>query len=231
MIALPSPVEGSFMSEQTILIFANGSLHHQAWIRRLATQADMIIAADGGLAHIQALDLKPDLLIGDLDSVTPGQVRWAEQQAAEVRRFPQDKNETDLELALVAAAAANPRHIIVTAALGGRLDQTLANIFLLNLPQLAKIDARIEDGRQEVLIVRQWIELLGELGDTVSLLPLSPLVKGITTNGLEYPLNNENLAFNHTRGISNRMTGTTARIEIQSGTLICIHERTGYRDE
>jgi thiamine pyrophosphokinase len=216
------------MSEHTILIFANGTLPQPEKIRPLAAQADIIIAADGGLAHIQALDLKPNLLIGDLDSVTPGQVRWAEEQGAEVRRFREDKDETDLELALIAAAETNPRRIIVTAALGGRLDQTLANIFLLNLPQLVNIDTRIDDGRQEVMMVRQSIELLGGPGDSVSLLPLTELVDGITTHGLEYPLTNESLAFNHTRGISNRMTGSTAHIELQTGTLICIHERMGY---
>lgn len=213
------------MSEQTILIFANGTLQQPERVKRLAAQADIIIAADGGLAHIQTLDLKPDLLIGDLDSVTPGQVRWVEEQGAEVRRFPQDKNETDLELALLAAASTDPRRIIITAALGGRLDQTLANIFLLNLPQLASIDTRIDDGRQEVMIVREFVELLGEPGDLVSLLPLSPLVEGIITRGLEFPLNNESLTFNHTRGVSNRMTGSIALIEVRTGTLICIHER------
>lgn len=215
------------MSEHTILIFANGNLQQPEVIRRLAARADSIIAADGGLTHIQALDLKPNLLIGDLDSVTPGQVRWAEEQGAEVRRFSRDKNETDLELALIAAANSKPGRIIVTAALGGRLDQTLANIFLLNLPQIVNIDTRIDDGRQEVLMVRKSIDLQGEPGDTVSLLPLSGQVDGITTSGLEYPLTNESLAFNHTRGISNRMTGSTAHIELQTGTLICIHERNG----
>lgn len=215
------------MSVHTILIFANGFLHHHESIRLLAEQADRIIAVDGGLAHIQTLDLKPDLLIGDLDSVTPRQVSWVEKQGTQVRRFREDKDETDLELALLAAAGYHPKRIIITAALGGRLDQTLANIFLLNLPELAEIDTRIDDGRQEVMMVRQSIELEGEPGDTVSLLPLSERVEGITTTGLKYPLNNETLAFNHTRGVSNRMTSTTARIEIQTGTLICIHERDG----
>lgn len=218
------------MSNQTIMIFANGNLPYPELIKLLARQADIIIAADGGLTHLQTLGLKPDLLIGDLDSVTPGQVRWLEELGAEVRRYPVDKDETDLELALIAAADFDPVRIIITAALGGRLDQTLSNIFLLNLPALNNLDVRIDDGRQEVILVRESIDLTGSPGDMVSLLPLSPIVRGITTTGLEFPLTDENLIFFHSRGISNRMTDASARIEFQSGSLICIHERmTGIR--
>lgn len=213
------------MSTDTILIFANGDLQRPERIRQLASDADMIIAADGGLQHIQELGLKPDLLIGDLDSVTPEQIRWAEEQGAEIRRFPADKDETDLELALVAAAESPHRYIKIIAALGGRLDQTLSNVLLLHLPILVGRDVRIEDGLQEVILVRDSIELTGEPGDLVSLLPLSPIVRGITTTGLKYPLNDESMIFYHSRGVSNRMINNSARIEFLSGVLICIHER------
>lgn len=215
------------MAEQTIMIFANGDLQNPQAIKRMAAQAGTIIAADGGLAHIQALGLTPHMLIGDLDSVSTEQVRWAEEQGAEVRRFPMEKDETDLELALIAAAETHPRRILIVAALGGRLDQTLSNIFLLNLPVLANLDVRIDDGQQEVILVRESTELVGKPGDLVSLLPLSPIVRGITTSGLEYPLDDESMIFYHSRGVSNRMTGSTARVEFQSGILICIHERKG----
>jgi len=173
------------MTETTVMIFANGDLQNPGKIKQLASRAEKIIAADGGLVHIQALGLTPDLLIGDLDSVTPGQIRWAEEQGAEVRRFSPDKNETDLELALMAAAETVVSQILIVAALGGRLDQTLSNIFLLNLPVLANLDVRIDDGQQEVILVRESIDLTGQEGELVSLLPLSPIVRGITTDRVE----------------------------------------------
>lgn len=221
----PSLVEGFFMNETTVMIFANGDLQNPGKIKQMATRAEKIIAADGGLVHIQELGLTPDLLIGDLDSVTPEQIRWAEEQGAEVRRFSPDKDETDLELALMAAAETGVRQILVVAALGGRLDQTLSNIFLLNLPVLANLDVRIDDGQQEVILVRESIDLTGQEGELVSMLPLSPIVRGITTTGLKYPLEDASMVFYHSRGISNRMTGDKARIEFQSGILICMHER------
>ena len=213
------------MTETTVMIFANGDLQNPDKIKQLASRAEKIIAADGGLVHIQALGLTPDLLIGDLDSVTPEQIRWAEEQGAEVRRFSPDKNETDLELALMAAAETVVSQILIVAALGGRLDQTLSNIFLLNLPVLANLDVRIDDGQQEVILVHESIDLTGQEGELVSLLPLSPIVRGITTTGLKYPLEDDSLVFYHSRGMSNRMTGDKAHIEFQSGILICIHER------
>lgn len=215
------------MAEDTILIFANGELTYPEAVLPWASTAKMIVAADGGLAHIQALGLHPGLLIGDLDSISPEQIRWAEEQGSEVRRFPVNKNETDLELALLAAAEIGCRHIVIVAALGGRLDQTLSNIFLLNLPVLADLDVRIDDVRQEVMLIHSAVDLHGSPGDTVSLLPLSPIVQGITTSGLQYPLADDSLIFYRSHGISNVMLSSTARVEIQSGILICIHERKG----
>jgi thiamine pyrophosphokinase len=213
------------MSINHVLVFAYGELRDPRAAREMATRADWIIAADGGLAHVQALNLKLDLLVGDLDSVSPEQIRWAEKMGAEVRRFPLDKDETDLELALQEAVATGCSRITITGALGGRLDQTLSNIYLLNLPVLADLDVRIDDGAQEVILIHGAVTLEGGLGDTVSLLPLSPIVRGISTSGLRYPLTNESLIFYRSRGISNEMLAENASVQIQSGILLCIHAR------
>jgi len=213
------------MSIGHLLVFANGELLYPQAARQMAARADKIIAADGGLAHVQALNLKPDLLVGDLDSVTPEQIRWAEEVGAEVRKYPVEKDETDLELALQEAVETGCSRITITGALGGRLDQMLSNIYLLNLPVLAGLDVRIDDGMQEVILIHGSVDLQGSPGDTVSLLPLSPIVRGISTRGLRYPLIEESLIFYHSRGISNEMISQNASIQIQSGILLCIHAR------
>lgn len=213
------------MSIGHLLVFANGELLYPQAARQMAARADKIIAADGGLAHVQALNLKPDLLVGDLDSVTPEQIRWAEEVGAEVRKYPVEKDETDLELALQEAVETGCSRITITGALGGRLDQMLSNIYLLNLPVLAGLDVRIDDGVQEVILIHGSVDLQGSPGDTVSLLPLSPIVRGISTRGLRYPLIEESLIFYHSRGISNEMISQNASIQIQSGILLCIHAR------
>jgi len=213
------------MSIGHLLVFANGELLYPQAARQMAARADKIIAADGGLAHVQALNLEPDLLVGDLDSVTPEQIRWAEEVGAEVRKYPVEKDETDLELALQEAVETGCSRITITGALGGRLDQMLSNIYLLNLPVLAGLDVRIDDGMQEVILIHGSVDLQGSPGDTVSLLPLSPIVRGISTSGLRHPLIEESLIFYHSRGISNEMISQNASIQIQSGILLCIHAR------
>lgn len=209
------------------IIFANGEIKDPILVRKLARSAETLIAADGGLAHILHLDLVPNFLIGDLDSVTPEQVARAEALGCEVKRYPAEKNETDLELALLTAVHMRCEKITVVAALGGRIDHTLANIYLLNLPQLKGVDVRLDDGKEEIFLIHGWGEIHGKPGDRVSLLALSPSIKGVTTTNLRYPLVDEKLVFYHSRGVSNVMQTWKARVEIESGILLCIHERKG----
>jgi len=213
------------MSEKHALVFANGELVNPKSAISMAANADLLIAADGGLTHMQALGFVPDLLIGDLDSVTDDQVNWAQSKGARVMKFPMDKDETDLELALHEAVNSGCKRITITAAMGGRFDQTLSNIYLLNLPVLNGIDARIDDGLQEVILVRRAAEVCGTPGDIISLLPLSPIVRGITTNGLKYPLADESLIFYRSRGLSNVMLTDQASVSIVDGVLLCVHQR------
>ena len=215
-----------FMTQKPIriVLFANGELTAPDKIRTLLNDSDFLVAVDGGLSHLERLGLTPNLIIGDLDSADPEQIQDLRTRGVEIRTFAADKNETDLELALNAALEMAPAAIRVVAALGGRLDQTLANIFLLTRPDLANIDIRLIDGQTEVFLIRQSATITGKIGQGVSLLPLRGPVTGIHTEGLRYELNDETLFPEMTRGISNQMASPTARITIQTGLLLCIHE-------
>ena len=206
-----------------IILFANGDLPDPQSIRTCLAPDDFLIAVDGGLRHLVELDIVPNLIIGDLDSADPDDVQRLESQGVEVRRYPIEKNETDLELALQTAIELQPAAIRVAAALGGRLDQTLGNIFLLTRPQFSGIDLRLIDGIEEVFLIHNQVTLTGEQGQQVSLIPLLGPVTGVKTEGLAYPLDNETLYPDHTRGISNRMLDSTASVSIASGLLLCIH--------
>ena len=117
------------------------------------------------------------------------------------------------------------RPIRIVAALGGRLDQTLGNIFLLARPVLADGDIRLEDGQQEVFLIRSLGIVNGQPGDTISLIPLTSQVVGVVTEGLRYPLQDEILYFDQTRGISNVLLGSEAVIRLREGILLCVHSR------
>jgi thiamine pyrophosphokinase len=207
------------------VIFANGEVRDERALRAVLDVNDTVVCADGGWHHARRLGLLPHLVVGDLDSVSADDVEDMRSAGVEIQRHPVDKDETDLELALSAVVALGFTRILILAALGGRLDQTLGNIYLLSREDLAGLDVRLDDGQEEVLIIRAKALVSGRAGDTLSLLPLTPRVEGVVTSGLLYPLWEETLFLEHTRGISNVMLGTEAALQIRNGLLLCIHTR------
>ena len=208
-----------------IVIFANGELPNMEKARALVKADDYIICADGGTHHALALGITPHLLIGDMDSVTKDEVQRLKKADIPIELYPRDKNETDLELALNHALERKPTSMLIIAALGNRLDQTLGNISLLSDSRLATLDCRLDDGSEEVLFCRNSCRVEGRRGDVVSLIPWNGAVEGIRTNGLRWPLNNETLYLDKTRGISNEMLEAVAEVSIEVGLLLIIHRR------
>lgn len=212
------------MAKRAVL-FANGDMPQAALILPYFRPDDFYIAVDGGLRYLRNLYKTPGLLIGDLDSISAADVEGALAQGVEVKRFPVDKDETDLELALLSAVEKGFEEMLIIAALGGRLDQTLGNLALLTLPFLAGAKVTIEDGTEEIFLIRDRVEINGNPGDIVSLIPLQGEVKGVETRDLKYPLNRETLYAEKSRGISNVMLTDQAGVSIESGLLLCIHTR------
>lgn len=210
---------------QRIIIFANGELPDLHKARLLLRDDDYVICADGGTRHALALHVQPNLIIGDMDSIEKGQLQKLEDQGVSVELSPRDKNETDLELALHRAVELAPKEILIMAALGGRLDQTLANITLLSNTRHPSLDIRLDDGVEEIFICRNQVEVHGRSGELVSLIPWQGVVSDIQTKNLKWPLNRETLYPDKTRGISNEMLDDTASISIGSGLLLIVHRR------
>ena len=210
---------------QRIIIFANGELPDLEKARSLLQRDDYIICADGGARHALALDLKPNLIIGDMDSAEKEQLQQFQEAEVSMELFPHDKNETDLELAIRRAVELNPAQIIIIAGLGGRLDQTLANITLLTDSRLSNIDIRLDDGVEESFLCRDQVQVRGRSGDIVSLIPWGGVVSEVQTTNLKWPLHRETLYPDRTRGISNEMLGESATISIGSGLLLIVHRR------
>ena len=208
-----------------IIIFANGELPNLEKARALLCDDDFIIAADGGTRHALALGSQPNIIIGDMDSST-FDLRPLTDKGTQVIRFSADKNETDLELAIQHALSLNPEQVIILAALGGRLDQTLGNISLISDSQLVTRNLYLDDGVEEVFFCRDQCEIHGAAGDLASLIPWQGEVTGVITTDLKWPLQSETLYPYKTRGISNEMLGDKAAVQIQSGTLLVVHRRT-----
>ena len=215
------------MQTQRAFIFANGSLAEPEFILKLLTPTDMLIAANGGSKHLSALGLIPHILIGDFDSLDEDILS---KQGIMFFRHKPEKDETDLELALLYAHKQKVEEILIFGALGGRWDMCLANILLLANPifheNLLSIPSiKIMEHNQELSLITQHspYKIHGSRGDTISLLPISTYVEGVLTQGLHYPLNEERLRLGTTRGISNLMLAEQALVQIQNGLLLCIH--------
>ncbi|MGH8927014.1 MAG: thiamine diphosphokinase, partial [Acidimicrobiia bacterium] len=177
-----------------------------------------VIGADSGLDHALALGRHVDLLVGDLDSVSPKGL----SAAGEIRRYPADKDATDLALALQAAAHLSPHRVMIVGGAGGRIDHFLANAALLSAPEYRGIRLTWLPGGATIHIVHDHVDLSGSAGDVVSLLPSGGPAEGVSTRGLRWPLAGTTLAPGTTIGVSNEMTGSTASVSLSGGTLLVI---------
>jgi thiamine pyrophosphokinase len=202
------------------IIFANGGFTYPPPL----LPGDLLIAADGGARHCLDCGLTPTVIVGDFDSVDPQTLLQLHAAGSEFVRYPTRKDFTDLELALQHAIQRGADEILVLAALGGRWDQTLANLLLPAASSMAGICIRLVDGNQEILIVHpdETLTIQGQPGDIVSLIPLAGDAHEIITHGLEYPLQAESLAFGSTRGVSNVLVEETATISLNAGMLMVI---------
>lgn len=215
------------------VIIANGHLTDPARARQHIRPDDYIICADGGTYHARTIGLTPDVVVGDLDSLDSNM--HVELEAAGVRFevHPAYKDETDLELALRLAVAEGATEIQILAMLGGRLDQTLANLFLLARPEWASVPIRATEGDQTLWPVRggQAMTIPGEAGDILSLVPLTPQVAGVTLEGVEWPLRAATLHFGSTLTISNVLTIPEAHLGVEEGVVLVIHQSNVGKEE
>lgn len=211
------------------VIIASGWLSEPEHARTLIREDDLLIAADGGADHFSTLGLLPDILVGDLDSITTVTLHRLESSGVEIIRYDPHKDYTDLELALQLAQERQCNQALVLGAAGSRWDQTIASLLLPAAQRFQEMDIHLVDGRQELrlLCAGDMLHVQGAPGDLVSLIPLSAAAAGITTQGLEYPLQDEELLLGATRGVSNVMLGEQASIHLGQGLLLCVILRGG----
>ena len=207
------------------IIVASGSVEENESYVDAVQADDLVIAANGGTVVALQLGLQPQVVVGDMDSLPPEiRMELAERGCKFVSHSPR-KDETDTELAIQYALQAGAQEIVLLGATGDRLDHTLANIFLLAMPQLEHIPATIVAGNTQVWLLRAGCELEfgGAPGDIVTLLPLGQDAIGVSTDGLEWALHGDIVRFGPARGVSNVMMATQARVHLREGLLVVLH--------
>ena len=208
------------VTDRTVVVVAGGGRAH-ADPSELA-DAVAIVAADVGVAEARRLGLHVDLLVGDLDSASSDDVRWVEEAGGAVIRHPRDKDATDLELALDEALALHAERILVVCGAEGRFDHTIGNALILGSERYAGVRIDGWFGHALVHVVRGRRALRGRPGELLSLFALGGFARGVTTEGLRWPLTDAVLTPGSGWGVSNEFVGPTAVVEVADGVALAV---------
>ncbi len=204
-----------------IVIITNGNIYNLKAMKDKII-GKYIICVDGAGRYLMELDIIPNLLIGDLDSIKPNVLAWMDKNKVPCKSFPSRKNATDTELALEYAIGLKAKSITIFGAIGSRQDHTISNILLLHKLLQTNIQGKIINENNVIMMTDSKLEVHGKKGENISIIPLSGSVKGVTLKGLEYPLDNEDLVFGNSLGISNVFTSDMAKITLDQGLLLVI---------
>jgi thiamine pyrophosphokinase len=204
------------------LIISNGEYRdHKIITEYINSQIyDCIIACDGGANFSQKNKIRIDMIIGDLDSIDQSVLKNYIKQDVIIIRFSKDKDQSDTELAIDHLVSEKISEIDIVGATGGRLDHTMANIFLLEKALRCNVKCKIIDELHEIILIDSDYTLLGMEGITVSILPFSDFVSGVTLDGFKYNINNKSMRKDHPYGISNIVNKKKATIKMDSGKLL-----------
>ena len=214
------------MTHRHAIIYTGGDApheraHHTAAAIAANTESEtLVIAADSGWEHAVAAGRVPDILVGDMDSISGAHLAQSRESHTDVIVHDPDKDETDTEIALATAIDNGATHITVIAGGGDRPDHVFAMLHSLASPRFAsaRIDGHLGASRFHVCHAHQPVDIHTQPGDTVSLLPVGGDAI-VSANNLKWPLVRETLHARASRGVSNVATGRVD-IAVHEGTLI-----------
>jgi len=212
------------MAGKRAVIALNGELKgNKEEYKKLIGEKDILfVAADGGALLLESIDFLPDVIIGDFDSLTEAQCQYYQKLGAKIIKYPIEKDETDGELALQYCRERDYNNIIIIGFAGGRLDQQLANIFLLEYAFRNGMTAFIKEPGLEIGIIEKEKIFFQKIGARFSLIPLDEKVSGVTIRGCKYFLESESLLRYKTRGISNIIEQEKAVVTVEKGLLLYV---------
>ncbi|AKL95528.1 thiamine pyrophosphokinase ThiN [Clostridium aceticum] len=207
-----------------IVIIANGNIDNLAYIENIIKNK-YLICADGAAKYLRKINVVPNLLVGDFDSIDSEDLLWMKENKVQYEKFPSRKDQTDTELALEYAFQLNPKSITMIGALGSRQDHSIGNIMLLWRILQQGVEGKIVDENSYITITNSRIYVQGEIGEHISIIPLTNPVKGVTLEGLEYPLKDRDIDQGSTLGISNVFIQKEAVISLKEGVLLVIKSK------
>jgi len=199
-----------------IVIVSAGNCFNPEKLKKYTDECDYIICADGGYEHLLKIGKKPDLLVGDFDSLK------ITAECENIIQLPKEKDETDTLFALKKAFLKKPDEIVIYAGLGNRFDHSYANMCLLYMCAKKNIKATLTDGYNSIFMIKDRISFKNEKEKTVSIYSFSEKCDGVTLKGFKYPLYDFSLKKGDILGTSNIITENEAEITLKRGNLIVI---------
>jgi thiamine pyrophosphokinase len=207
------------------LIISNGEISNYNYYKNIILDSNIIICADGGAKHAYKMNIIPNLIVGDFDSLDEDILNFYKEKGVKIEKYSPIKDKTDTQIATLKAIEMGTDNITYIGTLGNRFDHLIANLSLLYYLLNRKIKGRIINEKNEIYLINEYIELTGQKGDIVSLLPYSKDVHGIYTEGLYYPLSGQDMPLGIPYGISNIFTENKITIKIEDGFLLVIKSR------
>ncbi len=180
------------------------------------------VAADGGALFLDKLDILPDIIIGDLDSLSDDNIQYFKNKGVDFIKYPVEKDKTDGELALDYCSKNNFNEVTIMGCQGGRIDQQLANIYLLEYSKKISLKSVIKEPGLEIGLINGHLNLVNKENWNLSLISLNEKAEGLSIKGCKYEVEDESLFRYKTLGLSNKITGDNACISIQKGLLLYI---------
>lgn len=209
----------NFRMNSRAIIFLNGDKSDSLGVEKYIDDKTLLIGCDAGAQKIFELGRKPDVIIGDFDSLNQ-----APAKDIKTIKHPTDKDYTDSHAAINYALEKGVKEIILTGFLGTRTDHLLGNIFLLNRPEFSAANLKIVEGNQEIYIITGQVEIKGNPGDVISFIPIFKDVQAKFSSGLKYDLAKYTLSMKGNTGISNEFIETSASVNINNDTLLVVQE-------
>lgn len=212
-----------------IVIVSGGSITDdfaKLWITQY--QPDYIIAADSGMEFLQRVELMPDMIVGDFDSVRPETLAYFKEKQGIIRKqLNPVKDDTDTEFAIREAIKLGAEKITILGGTGTRLDHVFGNAALLGIGLKENADIQLVDAHNRIRMIDKSIKLIKteQFGSFVSLLPYAGEVKGVTLKGFKYPLEKHTMGSFSSLGISNEIVEEEAEILFEEGILLLIESR------
>ncbi len=210
------------------LIMANGDYGSDIkWYLSRINEYHLVVCADGGTNAAMQIGIRPDIVIGDMDSIDKESRAKAKDCGASFVTFSSEKDSTDTDLAMRLVSRKGYDAVVIWGGTGSRLDHTLANLFCGTAILRSGMDIRFESPCLTVYFTDAELDFKGDIGDTVSVIPLGGSAKGVFLKGFKYPLNDAILNSDQSLGISNEMAKREASVTVKNGVLAVFHYLSG----